>query len=260
MRYSRMVTARAARKSRVIKARWALFGSIFLAASAAGGATVSVLAAASLTEAFRTIGKDFEAAHPGSKVEFNFAGSSTLARQIIEGAPADVFASADDENMKKVVDAGDVAGAPKPFVHNRLAIIVARGNPKRIEGLADLARPGLTISLAAPGVPVGRYAAEAFAKAKTPVPDASREADVNAVVMRVSMGEADAGIVYTTDVTAGRDTIEAVPIPEVQNVVASYPIAQLTGAPNASGARDFVAYVLSPAGQRVLASFGFLPP
>jgi molybdate transport system substrate-binding protein len=265
MRYSRMVTARAARKSRVIKARWAvfgllIFGSVILAASAARGATVSVFAAASLTEAFRTIGKDFEAAHPGTKVEFNFAGSSTLARQIIEGAPADVFASADDENMKKVVDAGDVAGVPRPFVHNRLAIIVARGNPQRIQGLADLARAGLTISLAAPGVPVGRYAAEAFAKAKTPVPDASREADVKAVVTRVSMGEADGGVVYTTDVTAGGDKVEAVPIPEAQNVVASYPIAQLKDAPNATGARDFVAYVLSPAGQRVLASSGFLPP
>jgi molybdate transport system substrate-binding protein len=239
--------------------RWVLLGLAMLAGSPAWGATVTVFAAASLTEAFRTIGKDFEAAHPGTTVEFNFAGSSTLARQIVEGAPADVFASADDENMKKVVDAGDVAGLPKPFVHNRLAIIVSRGNPKRIKGLADLGSPGLTISLAAPGVPVGRYAAEAFAKAKTPVPDASREADVKAVVTRVSMGEADGGVVYVTDVAAGGDKVEAVPIPEGQNVVASYPIAQLKDAPNATGARDFVDYVLSPAGQRVLAGSGFLP-
>jgi molybdate transport system substrate-binding protein len=242
------------------RALWVLLGWTVLGASSAWAATVSVFAAASLTEAFRTIANDFEAAHPGTKVEFNFAGSSTLARQIVEGAPADVFASADDENMKKVVDAGEVAGAPKSFVHNRLAIIVQRGNPKHVKSLADLAHPGMTISLAAPGVPVGRYAAEAFAKAKTPVPDASREADVKAVVTRVSMGEADAGVVYVTDVTAGGDKVEAVSIEEAQNIVASYPIAQLKGAPNAAGAQDFIAYVLSPPGQRVLTSSGFLPP
>src|SRR5262245_62556366 len=115
---------------RARRVRGVLLGLAMLAGSPAWGATVSVLAAASLTDAFRTIAKDFEAAHPGTNVEFNFAGSSTLARQIVEGAPADVFASADDENMKKVVDAGEVAGVPKPFVHNRLAIIVQRGNPK----------------------------------------------------------------------------------------------------------------------------------
>ena len=240
--------------------RSTLLGLAMLAGAPVWGATVSVFAAASLTEAFRTIGKNFEAAHPGTTVEFNFAGSSTLARQIVEGAPADVFASADDENMKKVVDTGDAAGAPMPFVHNRLAIIVPRGNPKQVKSLADLARPGLTISLAAPGVPVGRYAAEAFAKAKTPVPDASREADVKAVVTRVSMGEADGGVVYVTDVAAGGDKIEAVSIPDALNVVASYPIVRLKGAPNPGGARDFVAHVLSPSGQRVLAAAGFLPP
>jgi molybdate transport system substrate-binding protein len=162
--------------------------------------------------------------------------------------------------MKKVVDASDVAGTPERFVRNRLAIIVPRGNPKHLKSLADLARPGLIISLAAPGVPVGRYAAEAFAKANTPVPDASREADVKAVVTRVSMGEADGGVVYVTDVAAGGDKVEMVPIPEAQNVLASYPIAVLKGAANAPGARDFVAYVLLPAGQRVLAASGFLPP
>jgi molybdate transport system substrate-binding protein len=231
-----------------------------LAGSAASGATLTVFAAASLTEAFRTIGKDFEAAHPGTKVEFNFAGSSTLARQIIEGAPADVFASADDENMKKVVDAGDVAGTPKPFVHNRLVVIVPRGNPKQVKNLADLSRKGVTASLAAPGVPVGRYAAEAFGKAGVPVPEASREADVKGVVTRVSMGEVDGGIVYVTDVAPVKDKVETVAIPDAQNVVASYPIAVLKGAPNVGAANEFVAYVLSPPGQRVLANAGFLPP
>jgi molybdate transport system substrate-binding protein len=240
--------------------RWATLGLAILAGSAAWGATVSVFAAASLTEAFRTISKDFEAAHPGTKVEFNFAGSSTLARQVIEGAPADVFASADDENMKKVVDAGDIAGVPKPFVHNRLVVIVPRGNPKQVKSLSDLSRAGMTVSLAAPGVPVGRYAAEAFAKAGAPVPSASREADVKGVVTRVSMGEVDAGVVYVTDVAPVKEKVETVPIPDAHNVVASYPIAQLKGAPNVAGARDFMAYVLSPPGQRVLANAGFLPP
>src|SRR5262245_66464258 len=142
-------------------------------ASAASGATLTVFAAASLTEALHTIWKDFEAAHLGTKVEFNVAGSSTLARQIVEGAPADVFASADEESMKKVVDAGDVAGTPQPFVHNRLVVIVPRGNPKQVKSLSDLSRQGMTVSLAAPGVPVGRYAAEAFTKAGAPVPSAS---------------------------------------------------------------------------------------
>ncbi len=233
---------------------------ILLAASTAGAETVTVFAAASLTEAFRTIGTDFEAANPGTKVEFNFAGSSTLARQIVEGAPADVFASADEENMKKAADAGDVAGATQAFARNRLAIIVPRGNPKHVTGLADLGRSGMTIALAAPAVPVGRYAAEAFAKAGVPTPAGSNEADVKAVVTRVALGEADAGVVYTTDVAAGGQKVEAVTIPDAQNVLARYPIATLKGAPNAAGARAFVAYVLSPSGQRVLARSGFLAP
>lgn len=235
-------------------------GVALLAGSAAWGATLTVFAAASLTEAFRTIGKDFEAAHPGTTVEFNFAGSSTLARQISEGAPADVFASADEENMKKVVDAGDVAGTPKPFVHNRLVVIVPRGNPKQVKSLSDLSRQGMTVSLAAPGVPVERYAAEAFTKAGAPVPSASREADVKGVVTRVSMGEADGGVVYVTDVAPVKGKVETISIPDGQNVVASYPIAVLKGAPNAAGAKEFVAYVLSQRGQRVLADAGFLPP
>jgi len=221
---------------------------VLLAASTAGAESVTVFAAASLTEPFRTIGKDFEAAHPGTKVEFNFAGSSTLVRQIVEAAPADVFASADEENMQKAVDAGDVAGMPQVFARNRLAIIVPKGNPKHVTGLADLARPGMTIALAAPAVPVGRYAAEAFAKAGVPAPAGSNEADVKAVVTRVSLDEADAGVVYTTDAAAGGEKVETVAIPDGHNVVARYPIATLKGAPNPAGARAFVAYVLSPPG------------
>ena len=152
---------------------------------------------------------------------FNFAGSSTLARQIIEGAPADVFASADEENMKKVVDAGDVAGAPQPFVRNRLAIIVPHGQPEaREEPRRPRRAPAWSSRSPRPAVPVGHYAAEAFGKAGVPVPNASKEADVKAVVTRVSMGEADAGVVYVTDVAAGGDKVEAVAIPDAHNVTA----------------------------------------
>ncbi len=237
-----------------------LLGIALPAASSARAETITAFAAASLTEAFRTIGKDFEKAHPGTKVEFNFAGSSTLARQIIEGAPADVFASADGENMKKVVDAGDVTGQPQPFVANRLAIIVPHGNPKHVKGLSDLSAQGMVVSLAAPAVPVGHYAVEAFGKAGAQVPNASKEADVKAVVIRVSMGEADAGVVYVTDVTAGGDKVEAIAISDAHNVTAHYPIATLKGAPNAAGAKAFMAYVLSPPAQTVLKRAGFLAP
>jgi molybdate transport system substrate-binding protein len=219
---------------------------------------VTVFAAASLTEPFRTIAKTFETAHAGTKVEINFAGSSTLARQIAEGAPADVFASADEESMQKV--AGDVAGATQVFARNRLAIVVSKGNPKHVTGLADLGRAGMTIALAAPAVPVGRYALEAFAKAGVPAPAGSNEADVKAVVTRVAMGEADAGVVYATDVNPGVGKIEGVTIPHAHNVLARYPIATLKSAPNAARAREFVAYVLSPPAQRVLAESGFVAP
>ncbi len=248
------------RSSRLPIGCWGLLALSLLAASSARTENLTVFAAASLTEAFRTIGSDFEAAHPGTKVDFNFAGSSTLARQIVEGAPGDVFASADEENMKKAVDAGDVTGTPQTFARNRLTIVVPRGNPKHVTSLADLGRAGMTVALAAPEVPVGRYATQAFAKAGVPRPEASSEVDVKAVLMRVAMGEADAGIVYTTDVIAGGDRVEAVAIPEAHNVIASYPIATLKAAPNAAGARAFVAYVLAVAGQRVLKRSGFVAP
>ena len=241
--------------------RWShVLAFLLLAVSTAGAETVTVFAAASLTEAFRTIGEDFEAAHTGTQVEFNFAGSSTLARQIIEGAPADVFASADQESMQKAIAAGEVEGAPQGFARNRLAIIVPRGNPKHVTGLVDLGRSGLTIALAAPAVPAGRYALEAFAKAGVSAPAGSNEADVKAVVTRVSMGEADAGVVYTTDVARDGTKVEAVTIPDAQNVVARYPMAIVKAARNTAGARAFVAHVLSPAGRRVLTASGFLAP
>jgi molybdate transport system substrate-binding protein len=229
-----------------------------LVASSGAAETVTVFAAASLTDAFRTIGKDFEASHPGTKVELNFAGSSTLVRQIVEGAPADVFASADEESMQRA--AGEVAGGTQVFARNRLAIIVPKGNPNRVTGLADLGRDGTTVALAAPAVPAGRYAIEAFGKAGVAVPAGSHEADVKAVVTRVATGEADAGIVYATDVVAGGAHIEAVAVPDAHNVLARYPIAVMKSAKDAAAAQAFVAHVLSASGQRMLAVAGFLAP
>jgi molybdate transport system substrate-binding protein len=221
--------------------------------------TATVFAAASLTGAFQRVASAFEKAQPGVRVELNFAGSQTLVQQIQQGAPADVFASADEANMQKLVASGEVAGAPQLFAHNALQIVVAAGNPKRIAGLADLRAPGLVIALCGTTVPCGRYAGEAFGKASLAVPAASQELDVKAVVMKVALGEVDAGIVYVTDVRAAGGRVEGVDIPEAFNVVARYPIATLKSAPNPTAAAAFVAFVLSPEGQGVLATFGFLP-
>jgi molybdate transport system substrate-binding protein len=189
-------------------------------------------------------------------VEFNFAGSSALAAQITQGAPADVFASADQPNMQKVVDAG-YANAPGVFASNRLQMVVGRGNPKGIRSLADLARPGLVVVVCAPAVPCGAYGAQALGKAGVTVHPASQEQDVKAVVTKVQLGEADAGIVYQTDVRAAGSGVEGVDIPAEQNVTAEYPIAVLKGAGPAAAA--FVDFVRTAEGQRILAGFGFGP-
>ena len=222
------------------------------------GRTVTVFAAASLTASFQALAAAFEQAHPGAHVQLNFAGSPTLVQQIQDGAPADVFASADEATMQKVVDQNAVAGSPTVFTQNTLEIAVAPGNPKHVVGLADLAKPGLVVALCGPTVPCGRYAAEAIAKAGATMPAASQEPDVKAVLTKVSLGEADAGVVYVTDVKVAAGKVQGVPIPQAGNVVARYPIAPLAHAPNASGAAAFVAFVFSADGQRVLATFGFL--
>jgi molybdate transport system substrate-binding protein len=220
--------------------------------------TISVFAAASLTSAFQAMAAAFEHDHAGVKVQVNFAGSPTLVQQILERAPADVFASADEASMQKLVDSGDIAAAPAIFARNALQIVVAAGNPKRVTGLADLAKPGLVIALCGATVPCGRYAAEAFAKAGIAAPAASQELDVKAVSSKVAMGEADAGIVYVTDVRAAGGKVEGVAIPEATNVVARYPIAVLKNASNPAAAGAFVDFVVSAHGQQVLARFGFL--
>jgi len=219
-------------------------------------AEIKVFAAASLTAAFGKLGEQFTAAHPGTKVVFNFAGSQALATQIRQGAPADVFAAADTRNMDKVADQ---VSNPQSFASNLLQIIVAKGNPKGIRGLEDLARKDLKVVLAAPEVPAGRYSKEALDKAGVTVRPVSLEDNVKAAVSKVSLGEADAGIVYVTDVTAGGDKVEGVDIPVEQNVAATYPIALVKASRYQEQAQQFIDLVRSPEGQQVLEGYGFLP-
>ena len=221
--------------------------------------TITVFAASSLTAAYTVIGKNFERAHPGSMVKLSYGGSAALVAQIQQGAIGDVFASADQPNMQKLVDAGLVAGSPTIFAHNRLDIVVAAGNPKHIAGLSDLARSGLVVVLCAPVVPCGHYAAQALQKAGVTVKPASQETDVKSVVSKVALGEADAGMVYVTDVKAAGAAVQGVEIPLGQNVVADYPVAVLKDAQNGQLAKAFVAYLLG-GGQQTLARYGFTRP
>ena len=224
------------------------------------GGTVTVFAAASLTESFNTIAAEIQNAHPGLVVRSSFASSSTLAAQIQNGADADVFASADEANMAKLVGAGLTAGAPVVFAGNRLEIVVQAGNPKHVTALADLARPDVSVVLGAPPVPVGVYAQQALAKADVTVRPKSLETDVKQVVAKVALGEADAGIVYRTDIRAGGSEVEGIAIPGAQNVPASYPIAVVKGARNAGGAAAFVEFVRSARGRAILERYGFTLP
>lgn len=226
--------------------------------TATGAITVS--AAASLTTPFMTIGDDFEKANPGvTDVKFNFDSSSNLIAQIQGGAPADGFASADEANMKKLTDADLIAGAPVVFARNQLTIVVKKGNPKSIKTLADLANAG-TISLCGSDVPCGRYADQILGAADVTIPadKVTRGQNVKATLSAVSDGDADAGIVYVTDVSGGK--VEAVVIPDAQNAVATYPIGVIKSSTNQATMHAFIAYVLSPAGQATLTANGFLPP
>jgi len=220
-------------------------------------AEIKVFAAASLTAAFNELGQRYTSDSGGAKVTFNFAGSQALATQIGQGAPADVFASADLANMDKVED---LVGTPQGFASNLLQIVVERGNPKGIRTLADLASSDLKVVLAAEEVPAGRYASQLLDKARVRVRPVSQEDNVKAVVTKVALGEADAGIVYVTDVTAGGDTVEGVDIPKGQNVTATYPIATVKASTAKDKAQAFMDLVLSDQGQQVLHQYGFLPP
>ena len=222
--------------------------------------TINVFAAASLTAAFKDEGAAFQAKHPKATVQLNFGGSATLVTQINQGAPADVFASADMTNMQKVVTAGNTISQAANFATNKLQIVIGAGNPKGIKGLSDLAASGTVVVLCAPAVPCGNYAGQALAKAGVKVTPKSQEQDVNAVVSKVSLGEADAGIVYATDVKAAGAKVQGVAIPVDQNVIATYPIAAVRGGSNPRGGQAFVDFVLSTAGQGILATYGFAKP
>ncbi|ASW53705.1 molybdate ABC transporter substrate-binding protein [Plantactinospora sp. KBS50] len=219
--------------------------------------TVTVFAAASLTEAFTTIGHDLEAANPGLTVTLNFAGSSALANQIVQGAPADVFASAAPANMKTVTDAGLAAEQPVTFVRNQLVIAVPPGNPRHVAALADLAQPGVKVALCAEQVPCGAAARTALDAAGVGLTPVTLEQDVKSALAKVKLGEVDAALVYRTDVHAAGDSVAGVEFPESAKAVNEYPIAVLRDAPNPAGARAFLAYVRSAEGQAVLDAAGF---
>jgi len=231
---------------------------------------VTVFAAASLTDAFNQIATDLEAANPGLDLVFNFAGSQALVTQLTEGAKADVFASANSSQMNEAIEGGVISGEPSTFAHNRLAIVVPKDNPAGIASFAELGKDGVKLVLAAEDVPVGQYARQSICLAGADSADygdgfvdavagniVSNETNVKNVLAKVQLGEADAGIVYVTDVTpkvAGDVTL--IKIPDVVNVIASYPVATVVGG-NADAAAAFISYLLSPEGQATLASFGF---
>jgi molybdate transport system substrate-binding protein len=217
-----------------------------------------VFAAASLTDAFTAIGDAFLSEHPDVDVTYNFAASSDLVAQIDEGAPADVFASADQRNMDKLVEA-EGADAPATFATNSLEIIVEAGNPLDIASVEDLADPDLVVLTCDPEVPIGRYTELVFESAGVEVTPDSLEENVRGIVTKVVEGEADAGLVYVTDVLAAGEEAEGVDIPADINVVAAYPIAPVTDAPNPEAAVAFTEFVLSDDGQAILAELGFGP-
>ena len=226
--------------------------------SSTGGA-ITVLAAASLTEAFNQIGKDFEAKKSGSKVTFSFGSSATLATQIVQGAPADVFAAASPTSMKTVTAAG-AANTPKDFVSNTLEIAVPKGNPRKITRLQDFGDESKRIALCAPQVPCGAAAVKVFAAAKiTPKPD-TLEQDVKATLQKVASDEVDAALVYKTDVISAGDKVDGIEFPEAQDAINTYPIASVKDSKNPELAQAFVDYVLSSDGQAVLAKAGFAQP
>jgi molybdate transport system substrate-binding protein len=240
-------------------------------ATSAPPVTLNVFAAASLTNAFKEIGQNFQKAHSNVTVTFNFAGSQQLAQQINQGAPADVFASANQAQMNVVINAGGIdASASKVFVHNLLVVIFPKNNPGQINTLQDLAKPGLKIVLAASSVPAGQYAIDFLGKAsadpsfganyKANVTKnvVSYETDVETVVTKVAQGEADAGIVYTTDALANTSQLGQIAIPTTLQTEATYPIAPVKGSKNAATAQQFVDYVLSSDGQAVLTKYGFI--
>ena len=227
-------------------------------ASPAGG-TITVFAAASLTESFTTLGKQFEAAHPGDTVKFSFGPSSGLAEQITSGAPADVFASAAPANMDQVVKAGD-ASNPQDFARNTAEVATPPNNPGNVSSVNDLAKKSVKVALCQPQVPCGVVATDVFKNAGITVKPVTLQPDVKSVLTQVETGNVDAGMVYVTDVKAAGSKVKGVQISSADNATTTYPIATVSKSGHMSTAKAFVAYVLSPAGQKVLTAAGFEQP
>jgi molybdate transport system substrate-binding protein len=222
--------------------------------------TITVFAAASLKAAFTTLGVRFEAAHPGVSVKFDFAGSDSLAAQITEGAPADVFAAANQTTMNTAARAGYSLGTPTVFAANELEIAVAAGDPLGIKTLADLAKPGVKVALCAPSVPCGAAAQSALKATGVGLTPVTQEQDVTSTLTKLELGEVDAALVYRTDVATAGGKVTGVNFPSASAAVNSYPITVVKGAANPAAARAFVAYVLSPAGEDILQKAGFIKP
>jgi len=223
--------------------------------------TITVSAAASLTGSFEAIGKDYETKYPGTKVAFNFDSSGALSNQIAEGAPADVFASADAENMTVLFDAGLLGGDPATFASNRLAIVTKPGNPSAVHNLDDLAKLEV-VALCAPTAPCGRLADGVLDQAGVEIPEdhVTRGQNVKATLAAVTEGDADAGIVYITDAKASGGSVATVEIPDDANATTDYPVAVVGGSDDVDLARKFIDYLMSTPAQTLLAEAGFGPP
>ena len=221
--------------------------------------SITVFAAASLTGTFTKLGKQFEEANPGTTVTFSYGASSGLAQQIIAGAPADLFASANGKNMKQITDTGDAAN-PTTFAVNTAVIAVTPASTGRIISLADLAKPGVKVALCQPEVPCGVLAKTVLDKAKVTVRPVTAGLDVKSTLAHVTSGEADAAIVYVTDVLGAAGRVTGVAIPESMNAATTYPIATVKAGKNPAGAAAFQAFVLSQAGREALTEAGFGTP
>ncbi|MFF0074286.1 molybdate ABC transporter substrate-binding protein [Streptomyces sp. NPDC005494] len=225
--------------------------------AAAPRTELTVLAASSLTDVFTTAEAAYEKEHPGTKLTFSFAGSQELAAQVRQGAPADALVTADTRTMDGLEPE---TGTPTVIAKNRLVIVTGEGNPEKVQGLPDLADPSLKVVLAAPEVPVGRYAEQILDAQRIEVKPVSQEPNVRAVLSKVELGEADAGLVYRTDTTVATDKVDAVDIPDAQNAIASYPAATLKSSEHAEAAAAFVSWLSSPEAQKILQDAGFQKP
>ena len=225
-----------------------------------GGGKLIVFAAASLKKSFTEIGENFKTDNPGTDIEFSFAGSSDLVTQLTQGAPADVFASADTKNMDKAAQAELLAGDPVNFASNTLTIVAAPGNPKKIASFRDLTQPGLSVVVCAPQVPCGSATEKVEQATGVQLNPVSEESQVTDVLNKVTTGQADAGVVYVTDAQGAGDKVTAVPFPESADAVNTYPIAVLEQSKNPELAQKFVDAVNDEAGQKVLNAAGFAKP